>query len=372
MIIAWNYWVPTLLYSPIAKAYGSGLPDFHIFYSSGLSWLSHTKPTNFIYPPTSLPFYGFFALFNFDLAGWLWLVTYLIIFLAAMIALALSLDRVRKAYFVSLTGILFFTSYALLLEINLGQVDLLVASLSILSLAMQRLKHDNTSAFFLSCATLLKGPPFLLLIYFVLYRRDLRYILRFVLVSLVTVAASLLVVPWQLYARYFRILLYLPPSGMGMSQSLLNYTSAAYSLVVAIVGVLLFSIFAFRVASRKYSGTGIDSLRDDGMFLLNVLFLLLFSPRIWPATYVWIILPAALFLSNLLREKVRSLYLFAAYLDTFLLNANPSQVFLRFSEAWSFLPVALFGNIMLAVILVLTVLRPSVAYTGEAINRTST
>jgi len=366
-LIAWNYWIPTFLYSPSAVRYGSGFPDFNLFYLAGHAILTHTEITRFIYPPPSLPFYEFFALFNIDLASWLWMMTYLIVFIAAVAGLALTIGGVRRAYFVSLTGVLAFTSFPLLIMMNLGQVDLLVASLSILSLAMQRLEHENASAILLSCATLLKGPPLLLLIYFSLYRKDLRYFLRFIVVTIVIVAASLIVVPLNIYARYFgtvapKVSVVSPSS---LNQSLLSYTSSTlFSAVVIIAGVIVLSVFTLWVTSKKFRMTVTDPLRDDGMFLLNVLVILLLSPRTWPGTYVWIILPVALFLSNLLQGKVKILYLTAVCFDTVLLNANLSQLFLQFST-YDILPLAISGNIMLTLILALSLLRPSVAHTKE-------
>ncbi len=365
-LIAWNYWIPTFLYSPSAVRYGSGFPDFNLFYLAGHAILTHTEITRFIYPPPSIPFYEFFALFNIDLASWLWMITYLIVFIAAVAGLALTLGGIRRAYFVSLTGVLAFTSFPLLIMMNLGQVDLLVASLSILSLAMQRLEHENASAILLSCATLLKGPPLLLLIYFSLYRRDLRYFLRFVVITLVMTAASLVVVPLNVYARYFGIVApkvsVVSPSSL--NQSLLSYTSSTlFSAVVIIAGVVVFSIFTLWITSKKFRMTVTDPLRDDGMFLLNVLVILLLSPRTWPGTYVWIILPVALFLSNLLQGKVKILYLMAVCFDTVLLNANLSQLFLQFST-YDILPLAITGNIMLTLILALTFLRPSIAHSA--------
>jgi hypothetical protein len=362
IIIFWNYWIPTYLYSPTALRYGTGFPDFNIFYSAGYSWLSHSKPANFIYPPTSLPFYGFFALFNLELAGQLWRVTYLITFLIALASLALTFERVRRVYFISLTGVLFFTSYPLLIMMNLGQVDLLVASLSVISLAMQRLKRENASAVLLSAATLMKGPPILLLVYFVLYRRDLRYLLRFVLASLLMVIVSLSVVPLQLYADYLgtiapKVSAYV--SSDNMNQSLLSHIPwTGHSEVVTLVGILIFSLFTVLVTSKKL-GHSESPLRDDAMFLLNVLAILLLSPRIWPGTYVWVILPVGLFLSNLLMGNVRLWYLTAVCFDAFLLNANLTQIFLLFSHTYEILPLAIFGNIMLTAILTLTLLRPS-------------
>ena len=356
--------IPTLLYSSTAMRYGSGSPDFSFFYSAGYAWLSHTKPI-FIYPPTSLPFYGFFALFNIELAGSLWRITYLITFLAAIVSLGLTLEGVRRAYFVSLAGVLFFTSYPLLIMMNLGQVDLLVASLSVLSLAAQRAKRENASAVLLSCATLLKGPPVLLLVYFALYRRNLRYFGRFLLATAVIVSVSLTVVPLQLYGYYLQNIIpkvSADSAAIEINQSLLKYTSAAglNSTLVAITGVVIYSIFAVALGSRRLRKGSASQLRDDGMFLLNVLVLLLLSPRVWPGTYVWIILPTAFFLSNLLVRDVRILYLATICFAVFLLNSNLTQIFLQFSQAYTTLPLAIFGNIMLTMALVLTLVRPSI------------
>ena len=335
-----------------------------MFYLAGYAWLMHAKMPPFIYPPTSLPFYGFFALFNLELAGLLWMLLYLLAFLVALASLALTMNGVRRAYLVSLTGLLFFTSYPLLIMMNLGQVDLLVGSLSVISLAMQRLRHENASAILLSIATLLKGPPVLLLIYFVLFRRDLGYLLRFGLATLLLVVASLPVVPLRLYANYFGTI---APrvsvvSSANLNQSLLSYLSTGgSSVIVAIVGLILLSLFTVGITSRKFSSTNASPLRGDAMFLLNILVILLLSPRIWPGTYVWIILPVALFLSNLLIGKTKSLYLMMVCFETFLLNANLTQLFLQYSQGYEILPLAITGNIMLTIILILTLLRPPLA-----------
>jgi hypothetical protein len=150
-------------------------------------------------------------------------------------------------------------------------------------------------------------------------------------------------------------------TGGELNQSLLRYTSSAglSSAVVAVAGVLIFSIFTVIIGSARLSKIS-NPLRDDGMFLLNVLVILLLSPRVWPGTYVWVILPTALFLSNLLIRNVNILYLVTVFFATFLLNSNLTQIFLQFSQAYGILPLAIFGNIMLTVVLLLTLVRPSI------------
>ena len=53
------------------------------------------RGTEFIYPPTSLPFYSVFALCDFRLASQLWVDTYLSLFAVALLALALTLKDDR-------------------------------------------------------------------------------------------------------------------------------------------------------------------------------------------------------------------------------------------------------------------------------------
>ena len=205
LLIGWNYWAPLFLWSTPFALYGGYSQDFHTFYLAGKSWLSQAnpynlsgKPTAFIYPPTSLPIFGLFGLADFRLASQLWMVTYFSLFAVALVALALTLKSDRRNVYVSIAALLFLTSYPLLIMFQLGQSDLLVASFAILSLVCERLKHRFTSAVMLSIATLLKGPAVLLLFYFVLFRRDLGYLARFLTSAVVVVVVSLLIVPIQL------------------------------------------------------------------------------------------------------------------------------------------------------------------------------
>jgi len=346
--------------------YGSGGPDFNTFYLAGESWLSHRNPylnvapSPFVYPPTSLSFYGVFALFQIDFASWLWMITYFIIFVIALVALGFMLKDERRSLYVSIAALLFFTSYPLLIMMTLGQSDLLVASLSILSLVGYRLKHSTVSAILLSAATLLKGPPVLLLIYFVLYNRDAKYAVRFVASTVAFVVFSLVTVPFAWYAYYVTNVLpgLSVVSSWYMNQSIVTYVSALgfgkISGAISALGVGLFALFSLFAGRRKSELFHGKSLLGDGMFLMNVLVMLLFGPRSWPATYVWVILPLALFFSSILTEQPRTLYLVLIGLATFLVNSTLVQEFMLATY-----PLAMFGNLILTVCLSLIYLTPN-------------
>jgi hypothetical protein len=378
LLIGWNYRLPWLsFYSPFGW---EGMPsvDFHTFYLAGKSWLLQANPyvspsRGFVYPPTSLPFFGIFTLFDFKFASQLWWVTYLSLFVVALLAFALTLKGDRKYVYLSLAVLLFLTSYPLLDIMQFGQIDLLISDLSVLSLLCERLKHRSVSAVMLSIATLLKGPALLLLIYFVLFRRDLQYLAQFLVSTLMIVGASLLIIPIGLYEYY--IVNVLPTLSIALAsdwnQSLTGLITLAHmsqiTPVVSVAGFVLFGIFSFWVSSKKLA-SGSKSLRVDAMFLMNVLVMLLFGPRSTIYPYAWVILPLALFLSALLMEQVKLTYLALVVFATFLLNSVLAPDFLRstasavvaphFINYQVLFPSELVGNLILIISLIPIYLHP--------------
>ena len=205
--------------------------------------------------------------------------------MVALVALAFTLNGDRRKLYVSLAILLFFTSYPLLILFQLGQIDLLLASLTILSLACERLKHKSVSAAVLSMAVLLKGNPFFLLIYFVIFRKDWSYLVRFLISTLAIIGLSLLIVPIQLYWYYAvtlvpRLSSSVPwiRTGGGIADFIPGVLAFAdIARMVSIAGYCLFAIFSFWASSKRFSTVN-RTLSADGMFLMNVLVMLLFGP----------------------------------------------------------------------------------------------
>jgi hypothetical protein len=352
--------------------------DFFVFYTAGKAWLQHQNPypaipvygqPEFFYPPTSLLLYGIYGMFNFDFAKELWFTTYLSVFAVAALSCAFTIKGERKRWFGLITLLLLLASYPFQNLMLAGQSDLLVASLTVLSLLGQRLKHDYVSAFLLSIATLLKGPPILLLIYFVVYRRDVKYLLRFLFATIIIVGASLALIPIQLYWDYVvNVLPRLLISAGQFHQSAVSYlatVNANYlSPVVSVAGVALFAFFAFYVNSRTVDKV---PLRDDAMFLINILVYLLLGPQTSPYSYVWIILPLALVLSGLLVDhKVRFMYLALISFEAFLLSSNNYISSYLVVTGQLPYPVNVAGNVMMTLSLIPIFIRP-----GSLVNAQS-
>jgi hypothetical protein len=132
---------------------------------AGKSWVQEGNlygnniglPTNFVYPPPSLVFCAVFSILNYEVAKIAWNATNFSIFAIAFIALSLTLKDEKRFLFISIAVLLSLTSYPLLINVQMSQSDLLIASVTILSLVLERLKRPFLSAVLLSSGTLLKG-----------------------------------------------------------------------------------------------------------------------------------------------------------------------------------------------------------------------
>lgn len=304
-----------------------------------------------------MPFFALFAPLDFRFASQVWWMAYFAMFAVALLILALTLKGDRRYTYVSIALLLFLTSYPLLIHFQLGQSDLFVGSLAVLSLACERLKRGFASAVLLSAATLLKGPPVLLLIYFVLYRRDLKYLGRFLASSLVIVGASLLIVPFDVYWYYLVNVVpaFSIASTSSVNQSITGFIaeqSRQLASAVTIGGYILFAYFAFWAGSKLATDRGM--VRADAMFLLNVLVMLLFGPRSTIYPYVWVILPLALFLSTLLMQEVKGTYLIVVCFAAVILNSVVAPDFLNYK----IFPLEVIGNMILTISLIPIYLYP--------------
>jgi len=378
LLVVWNYWLPLIaIASPFVYSLGSG--DFALFYRAGVLWLAHQNPyvlngatTDFVYPPSSLPLYGLLSLLDFRLASEIWTVLYLAVFVAAAALLGSTLESGRRRIYVLIATLIFITSYPLLYLIELGQSDLLIAGIAILGLAFNRMGHKAASAFDLSVATLLKGPAALFLIYFVVFERDVRYLVLFLGSSILLVGASLLVVPVGLYEYYLtRVLPVLATSASsgrfqvtmsGVQSIPALFAVAGFSSITPIVSIaafLIFGIFAFSLGTWKAEVKMKGRILGDGMFLMNVLVMLLFVSRTETYSYVWVILPLALWLSALVMEKVNPLFLALICSAIFMFNSiNSLKIFGSQSPPVLQGPFAIFGNLILTSTLIAMYLKP--------------
>lgn len=368
LLITWNYWMPLFLWStPFTSLYGGPSSDFYTFQQAGKAWVNHGNPYNltgqasgFIYPPPSLPFYGLFASFDFRTASQIWFTVYFSIFLVAMLVLGLTLEKERRYLYIPLAALLLLTSYPLLVLMQWGQSDLLVISFVILGLAAERSNHRIASAILVSIATLLKGPAILLLVYFVIFRRDAIYLRNFLTCLALIILASLAIVPISTYGYYVtKVIPAIPFTFNPGAQSTARFLLLGVlqiAPIISLLGVCLFAYFAYWVSMKNSRTTKLEALAADGMFLLSVLVMLLLNLRSGYYQYVAVILPLALFLSALLlTENVKNEYILWVGISIFLLNSVVRPDFLK-SQLF---PFETMGNVLLVLCIVLIYLRPA-------------
>jgi hypothetical protein len=362
LLVAWNYRSPVAFVNPFASPpivipflkWGALDNDFGIYYRAGGVWLAHENPygvSGFIYPPTVLPLFGLFVLLNSQVAGLFWVSFYLSAFLVASLSIMMTLKPERRIAFIAIVFPLLLTSYPFLNLVGAGQIDLLLSSLTIISLAAHRLHHPWISAAVLAAATSLKGSPILFLAYFVLFRRDWLYLARFAAATVGIIGLSLLVVPLSVVEYYLKHVLAssLTPFGTPANQSIqgvlamMNLNGVASA--VGAIGIVSFALFCL-ASGRTLSNA--KEVRCDGVFLMNALIMLLFGPRSTVYPYVWVILPLAIFLCNMLVGGARTMYFVAVCTATFLLNAALWFSFVNYQTYQALpLPSALLGNLIL-------------------------
>jgi hypothetical protein len=334
-VIGWNYWLISArdFYNKPTQTEAGILHnvDFFAYYNAGARFLRSDNPyfwgrdsqnqpviSDFIYPPPTLPIFSLLARLPYDQARLLWLIGYGLSFIAILLWMVRSFAAEWQAAFLALGLGFTLVSFPLLSHIQHGQVDVFIISLILASYLLYARNKRLPAAILLALATIIKVSPVFLLIYYVVFQRDLRFLLMY-LVSIVVLAAfSLIFVPFGWYIDYIRYVL--PEVGKGdafwLNQSLLKYLSSYPDLsrVVELCGLGMLAVTVW-IIGRRFSNDerqsaiplGKTGITSEMVFILNLTGILIFLGKAWVATYVWLILPSAWLVLILLDHKVKPL-----------------------------------------------------------------
>jgi hypothetical protein len=326
-LLAVNFWVPIIHSTFDDTASGVGVPqhDFYQYFAGGHNWdlgldpyLNHPGDaqaihnprlhfpniSGYIYPPTVLPLMGALAHYPYDAARTIWLALNAGFF-ALLIAAAVFVSTGRRLEVLTACVLLTLVSFPFLYHVHEGQIDMIVAALTISAFLLYPRWHGWPSAALLAVAIATKVSPVLILAVMVAYFRDWRFLLKTLACGAAAFAVSLAFVDFALYREYVVKIL---PTIAGSDPSRYNQTPLRfwyqYPNVVRVASLLgdAATVFLAWVAGRN-SGrlSDGDRLVDTGternaVLLLAVLLMLLFSPLAWQMAYVWPIVPAALLL----------------------------------------------------------------------------
>lgn len=368
ILLFWNLWLP------LAKqSYSTGDPknhDLFAYYVAGKSSGLDLDPyknngdahddlynprkgapgySKYIYPPTFLPIYSLLASLDYDDARIFWIYSYFTIFILTFIYIVSWVPPMKRSRIILFGTLLILTSRPLLLLIRAGQVDLIVASLIILSFVTYLRGKPLISAVLLSVATFIKVNPIFFLATFVILFKDFRYVTYYSVASIVIIFFSSLFIPIKLYSEYFVDIL--PSIAQGSSyvynQSLVRFlepilAKSIYWLDVrgisivpegfilglfSVVGISVFALgiilfrnrwsnSSFRLGYMPIEKTGLDFV----IFFMNLLVILLVSSITWQMAYVWVILPLSIVMAYIY-DGVKLSYFIMFGISALLLNS---------------------------------------------------
>jgi hypothetical protein len=325
--LAANFWVGIVRSTFNDRASGVGVPqhDFYQYYAGGHNWnlgldpylnhpddprvidqprMNYPKISGYIYPPTVLPLLGQFARHGYDWARTAWLALDVVVF-SLMVLVAVVVSRGRRLEVLTASVLLTMVSFAFFYHVHEGQIDMLVAGLSISAFLLYPRWGGWPSAALLAVAVATKVTPILLVAVMVVYFRDWRFILKTLACGAVLFAVSLAFVDFSLYREYVVKIL---PTIAGSDSSPFNQTPLRfwwrYPMAIKIGSALGYAalIFIAWAAGRNTRRLPEAERRVDvrtersAILLLTVLLMLLFSPLAWQMAYVWVIVPLALVL----------------------------------------------------------------------------
>lgn len=325
--LAAGFWVDLLHNDFNDRNSAVGVPqhDFFQYYAGGHNWALGLDPyvnhpgdaraihhprfhfpgiSGYIYPPSVLPLMGLLARFDYDTARTAWLALNVGCF-ALLVLTAVAVTPGRRLEVLTACVLLTTVSYPFFYHVHEGQIDMIVAALSIAGFLLYPRWKGWPSAALLAVAVAVKVSPVLLVAVMALYFRDWRFLLKTIACGLVVFAVTLTVVDLSLYREYVvRIL----PTIAGSDLSPYNQTPLRfwyrYPTAVKIGAALGYAALLFlawlsgRNTRRQPEGERLvpRGTERDAVLLLAVLLMLLFSPLAWQMAYVWAIVPLALVL----------------------------------------------------------------------------
>ena len=335
LALAANFWIDGvaqsfnsphgLQYSSEAD-YGHENFDFLQYYAGGHNWSLGLDPyanhpgdpramllprigdfsiSGYIYPPTYLPVYAAFSRLPYGLARTLWLALDLAALAGAIIVATLTARR-RRLAIVTAAVLLVVGSYPFMSHVYQGQIDMLVAGLSVSAFLLYPRWRGWPSAACLALAVAAKVTPVLLLAVIVLYFWDWRFLLKSALCGGILFVSSLPFIGLALYREF--VFTTLPKVSVPQA-SLINQTSLRYlanhpsiAQVATVAGyAALLGLAALVGRSSRHMTEGRRPVPLDteryAVLTLGVSFMLFFSPLAWQMAYVWLIVPLALLIT---------------------------------------------------------------------------
>jgi hypothetical protein len=324
-----DFWVGIIhnTFDDDSSAVGVPQHDFFQYYAGGHNWMLGVDPyvnhpndprvmhqprpnypeiSGYIYPPTVLPLFGALSRWSYQAARTAWLAINVSAF-ALLILAAVAVSKGRRLEALTAAVILTMVSFAFFYHVHEGQIDMIIAALSVGAFLLYPRWKGWPSAALLALAVSVKVSPILLVAVICLYFRDWRFLLKVAVCGVVVAAGTLAFVDAGLWREYVVKIL---PTISGSDPSPFNQTPLRfwykYPLAVKAGSALGYAALLFLawVAGRNSRRVTERERRVDlrtersSVLLLAVVLMLLFSPLAWQMAFVWVIVPLALVLTG--------------------------------------------------------------------------
>ena len=224
VVLGANFWVGIVRSTFNDLNSGIGVPqhDFFQYYAGGHNWnlgldpyLNHpgapgviehprhdkSDISGYIYPPTLLPLFGALSGTDYDTARGVWLGLNVVAF-GLMVLVAVLVSRRRRLEVLTAAVLLTMVSFAFFYHVHEGQIDMIVAALSVSAFLLYPRWKGWPSAALLALAIATKVSPVVLVAVIALYYRDWRFVLKTAALVVALVAVSLPFVDLSLYRAY--------------------------------------------------------------------------------------------------------------------------------------------------------------------------
>ena len=332
-LFVWVLFVTSFLW--LCKALFLGFyPDFSGYYYGSKYLLENSNPyfgggglfTSFVYPPIVLLLFLPFTILTFQMSEIVWTILNFIFLLSSLYMLSSILDVRFFSKINLLLMSLVFISFPIKFSFGMGQINILVLMLLVISYWLLVKKKEFLSGVFLGVSLVIKLFPLLLLVYFLL-KHQKKIILGMIVVILLSVLLVLIFVPLKTSSQFITNIL---PSFLSSwkldyyNQSLGGFIGRSFgtgnlaNILKIIFSFIFISITFFAVLKNKQKDFVSFSLKF-GTLITASLMINTFS---WQHHFVWLIIPFFAMFSKCLKLKKKVLYLFILSISYVLVSIN--------------------------------------------------
>lgn len=316
-------------------------PDFDEYYHSPIVAFSGGNPylggagffTPSVYPPTVFIFFYPLTLFPYIIAEKIWVFLSLIFLVASFIFIfKIFKENLFETRNLIVSGLIFFTFFPIKFTLGMGQINIFIFLLLVLSIYLYQKKLDNFSGFFLGIPLILKLFPVLLVLYFLIQKR-LKIISSIILTIVATSVLTYFIVGSTMNLYFLQKVL--PSLLGGWKEDYYNQALSGFLMrgiadielrnilkILLTIGLIIISLFA---VVKKSTNIYSENLKIGIIVSLS----LLINTFSWQHHFVWLLFPLFATFFYLKHKKASSIF-YVILLMSYMLVAfnlkNPNSV----------------------------------------------